>query len=860
MTALKIGIRDLLNSKGFTLLFLFNLLLGICGFVALHSFRDNVNRILDERAKELLSSDLAISARRELSLEERKNLDSVLNEKVESVSVARSVYSMAKSFSGKGRSRLAQLKAVEQSYPYYGRVLLGSGKNYSSSMENMQTQALAWLDPALMRQLEVSIGDTIKLGDLELKVADTVVEDSTSSWGGFGLAPKIYISVESLSKTNLVSFGSLVTHSLLIKLKDQWTSSKELASLKGEIEKLVTDPAISIKAPDSASEQVGRVLNYLSDYLGLVGLVALFLSGIGAGYLFQNYLFEKLQDIGILKSVGMGLGGIFSIYIFQLSLLSLTAVILANALAWIALPSISSYFYEWINIKGEMTLSWETFWLSLLVSLGASILICAPILFKMVGKRVKNLFEGGQFFRWEFQNRDFLLYLPLILFMWGLAIVQAHSFMIGSIFTLALLIVTLLVALVFPKLLGKLDRAYLQKTSLDRPGSLTSGLALRYFARDRLSSTLSISAITIGTMLLSLIGQLETSLRGELLDNPQGKPSLFLFDIQEEQKEPLMKLMGENSLPVTSMAPMVRSRILKINGKEHKRSLEEEGFSTREEEASRRFRNRGVNLSYAAAPNSAEEIIEGKPFSGDYQEGGEALPELSLERRYAKRLGVGIGDTITFDILGIELTGRVVNLRKVKWTSFLPNFFIVFQPGVLEDAPKTFLAALGDMEAEKSLDAQDLVVEDFPNVSMVNVSELIDKMMSIFQAMALALGAMSLLCMSVGFFVLFAIIQNQLKKKSFEVAIQKVFGLEAKKLLMSLLKEYFLLVGISCVFGLGFSLALGQIVSVLFFDGVWRLDWMFMLQVIGVVFSITGILALGAGRTFYSLKVKTLLR
>ena len=862
-TILKIAARDLVNAKGFTLLFLLNLFLGISGFVVLHSFRDNINQLLEQRAKQLLSSDLAVSGRRDLNQEERGKLEELLDGKAQKVSKALSVYSMAKASGQNGRSRLVQLKAVEGDYPHYGALKFASKNNYQGAMKRLQNEAVLWLDPALLRQMNIKLGDKIKLGNLEFTAAEIIESDSAASWSGIGLAPKVYMSLEDLKKTNLVGFGSVATYSRLIKLKPEWASKKKGEELREQVQKILTDPGIRVQAPEGASEQVGRVLNYLSDYLGLVGLVALFLSGIGAGYLFQNYLFEKLRDVAILKSVGMGLGSIFSVYIAQLVFLSFTAVALANVFAWGLLPLASAAFYRWVEIDGSMSLSGGTLVLSFLVSSGTSLFICAPILYKMVGRRVKNLFEGGQFFRWEFKVKDLLMYLPLLVFMWSLAVAQARSFQIGSVFTFALLGVTLVVALTFPKIFSVIDNKYLKKTSLRQPGSLSGGLAARYFARDRLSSSLSICAIAIGAMLLSLIAQLETSLKGELMDNSLGKPGLFLFDIQEDQKVGLEALVQKEGLPLADISPMVRSRILKVNGEEFKRSLEEEGFSTREDESRRRIRNRGVNLSFRPGPGKAEEIVEGKPFSGPYEEsegGEEKLPELSLERRYAKRLGVEVGDTMTFDILGIEVSGRVANIRKVKWTSFLPNFFIVFQPGAIDDAPKTYLAALGEMDFEKRLDAQDAIVEEFPNVSVVNVSEVIEKVMSIFKAMALALGVMAALCMAVGFFVLFAIIQNQLKKKAFEVAVQKVFGMEASSLMAALFKEYFLLAGISCFLGIGFSLGLGILVSELFFDGVWRVDWPVMGQIAGGVFLMTAVLALGAGKTFYSLKVKTLLR
>jgi putative ABC transport system permease protein len=135
---------------------------------------------------------------------------------------------------------------------------------------------------------------------------------------------------------------------------------------------------------------------------------------------------------------------------------------------------------------------------------------------------------------------------------------------------------------------------------------------------------------------------------------------------------------------------MIRSRILKVNGLDFERKLDIKNYKTREEEREARFRNRGVNLTYRDKLTASEEIREGKPFSGKLDPN---MAELSVEFRYADRLGFKLGDEISFDIQGLEVKGRIVNFRSVQWTSFQPNFFIIMQSGFLEEAPKTFIGS-----------------------------------------------------------------------------------------------------------------------------------------------------------------------
>jgi putative ABC transport system permease protein len=234
-----------------------------------------------------------------------------------------------------------------------------------------------------------------------------------------------------------------------------------------------------------------------------------------------------------------------------------------------------------------------------------------------------------------------------------------------------------------------------------------------------------------------------------------------------------------------------------------------------------------VNLSYARDNKESEKIIEGSPFSGVYT--GEGIAEVSLEKRYAQRLKVKVGDTLTYDVLDVAVQARVVNLRQIKWTSFNPNFFIVFQPGVLEDAPKTFLAVVDKVGFDRQLEIQDLIVEKFSNISILNVTEIITKILTLFKAMAWAIGIMSLCCIFVGQFVLYSILQSQMHKKAKDFALQKIVGLDSPGIFKILFYEYFTIAAFSIVVGNGIGCSIAYLVSYLFLDGVFVFNTQYML-------------------------------
>lgn len=848
--------RDLLNSKSFALIFIFNLFLGIIGFVVLHSFRTNVNDLLESRARQLMASDMYIAGRRDLSDEEREKFLSYIKDKSRAIMRSTEVYSMARPVENKNKSRLVDVVSIEKDYPYYGEIRFKDQKEKEfTSLDILQDSYSIVVSAEILHQMKVKIGDKLKIGEKEFSIIGVITGDTTTSLRGFSLAPKLYMARKYLYETELLGFGSVASYSHLLKLNEDLQSDEQLNQIKDDLDDLITDKAIRVRTPKSSTQRMGRVLNYLSDYLGLVGLVALFLSGIGAGYLFQNYLFLKIKDIGILKSLGMRVRDIFKVYLFQLVFLAFISAILANIVSYFSLPIISKSLYEYINLDGNLTLNIETIIISFAITIGSCLLVCIPILLKMLSKNIKHLFGGSSFFKFDFQVKDYFAYLPLILFLWGLAIYQAHSFKIGTLFTAALILVGLFISLVFPYLFKFLDKKFILGKELKSPIELKTAMAIRSLLRDKLSTLLTLISLTTGVMLLALIGQLETSLRGELTDDSGEKPSLFLFDIQEEQAQELVKLANENIIPLRDPQAMVRARLTKINGEPYKKHKEsQQVFKTREEERSENFRNRGVNLTFAKDLNKAEKLVEGRWFKDD------DINEISVEKRYASRMGVGLGDTMSFDVLGVEISATITSIRTVKWTSFLPNFFITFEDGIINNAPKSYISVVNKVDFQRQLDIQDQVVDKFPNISIINVTEVINKILNIFKAMSIAIRIMALLCLGVGFFVLFAIIQNQLSKKKYEAALQKVFGFQARSLFMSICIEYIIVVLLACFIGIGFSLLLGVIVSHLFFDGIWRIDWQYNSVTSLLMISFTFLMSYFASRSYYQANVKLLLK
>lgn len=874
MISFRLAFREIKNNFKYWILFILNLSIGLFGFTFILLFRNNINQALEYRSKTLLSSDLAITGRRSLEAMENERVNLYLKDKILKRTSLIEVYSMGKGISTvekvdpqasvshkeskETKTRLVLIKAIEKGYPLVGKISLASDRDFDSNFEVLLSDSPnTIISQEVAFQFKLSIGDKLKLGHQYFDVIDIVKNDSTSSMRGMNLAPKVYIGNKFLNNTGLVKFGSIAWYTEFFLFNLSSPTANSIDTIQGELQDIITDPGISIRKPKDSSEAIGRILNYLTDYLGLIGVVALLISSIGAFYLFQNYLYQRLPQIGILKAIGLNRNQIILCFTWVIVFFGLLSSVMALTTTKFVLPWALAFVKKWIDIDFNSGVAFDVVLAVFGVGIFVNLLISYPLFFEIFKNKTVDLLSG------QMQKRKnpllvFFSYIPSLLFLWGLSIWQAHSIKIGSLFTVSLFIVFGFVVFFLPRFFKYLLSFYRMRL-LSWPINLISGVASRSILRNSVSSVLTILSLSVGVTLLVVIGQIDSSLKSQLTDSSTQKPSLFLFDIQEEQIDELKLFAQENQIPLISPSPMIRARLLKKNGQLVKRENSQEGFTTRERETNQRFNNRGVNLTYSMDLNGSETIVEGRGFQKSYTGIENEKVEISLEKRYAQRIGVGIGDSITYDVLGVEITGEVVNLRSVKWTSFLPNFFIMLQPGVLDDAPKTYLTAIENVTLTRQLEIQDKLVEKFSNISMVNVSEIISKILSLFQAMAWAINLMSLCCIIVGLFVLFSILQGQLVKKQNELALQKVLGMSAKNIFLSIFYEYLLVGLIALVFGNIIGTGISYMVSYFLLDGIFVFNWPFFLLINLSLILLTSVVIAVSFSFKYRKRVNTLL-
>ncbi len=409
--------------------------------------------------------------------------------------------------------------------------------------------------------------------------------------------------------------------------------------------------------------------------------------------------------------------------------------------------------------------------------------------------------------------------LPGVLGLWGMSIWQSHSFYIGTLFIgffgasfLVIGVLAWLSLLIVKHLHKKVNFNPLR-------------WALRDLSRYSFVTLSCFLSLSLGMLLLNLIPQIEASISEEIKHPEKSKlPSLFLFDVQEYQVKDLKKIIQQRQVKIDKIMPMVQATLLSVNGKifDKGKGRNQETL-TREQEREMRFRNRGFNLSYRNSLYPSEKILKGEMWQSFFNKKNQQhLPWISIESRFADRLNFKLNDVLKFEMEGRELSGIVKNIRNVKWVTFQPNFFILFQPNkIFESISKTFLVTIPKLPIEKKIQIQNAVVSKIPNISVVDISRVTTRLLSLAQKMTMALQFMSILCLIAGFIVLYSISSHQARTRMWDIGLMKSLGATFKEIQLLFLFQFGLIALGACSLGLMCSLVVSYFLSSLFFNSAW---------------------------------------
>ena len=794
MLVLELVFKALARSKSFSLIFILNFCLAIASLSYLQFFKGSIEHSLDTKAKVLLGSDLVVSSRFPISDQEKQNIKNKLptikdfNEGISTVSMIAS----------KKRARLMEVVKVNEGYPYYGGLVFKDKSTYPKVQAQPKSNEV-WVYQEVLDLLSLKQGDSLKIGQENFIIKKVIEEDSLKTVSFSGFMPKIYISEEGLKRTKLLQFGSTARYKLNYVFKENLDNDK-LEKIENQLEKSV-DQNLRVLSPNDGKDRLLRVLTFVTDFLSLVSLVSFFLGLVGLIYLYSGFLRKHQKDITILSDIGLSKKSLGITYILHLFVLITISTVIVFSLMSLSAQFIGPIIKKLVDFNFDFSLDYYFFLKSSFVLILLSLSIGLPLILPLL-QRAKQSF-----------SRTIISFIPFITVLLIISHFVTPAKNVGILFALAMLILIIFFFAIGSLVLRKFDfSGHLENLSLS--------LALKNIVRQKKTSLTLFTAILLCTTFFSLIPQIGSSLSSALTQSADERPRFFVIDAKEEQIKDIKTQVENMGARLENISPMIRGRIIKVNDVDFTNHSKNSGSEELKKEKNE-LKNRAVNLSYRSGLKKSEQIVEGRDFSGVYNSKDFSKPiEVSVEKRYANRRGIKLGDSLVFDILGLELKAVVVNIRTVKWTEFVPNFFLILQDGALDDAPKTILATIssGNYDATAMLIK---LTELFPSLTVIDVKSLFETFANLVKNVTAITDKMSLYSIIIGLLMSFIIIQYQMNLQKNNILRLKMIGVKNKTIRNSFLIEFGLISFLASSLGIVFGSIGSYIISNILFESYW---------------------------------------
>lgn len=854
--------------------------IGVSAVVAVSLFAAHVEHAVSGQAKSLLGGDLEIRSSHPLSAEGRTVLESLEGRGISRTHVTELIGMAARATKGgtTGQAtQLVELKAVEQGYPLYG--VLKTDPSVSperllvpdrSACEAVPCHG-AVVQETLLIRMGLRIGDRLKIGKAEFAITGLVRTEPDRMANAFSLGPRVIISGAGLRASGLVQPGSRVRERELLRLGPDIP----LEPLRAELRERLASDHVRVSGYRDAQPQLKQFLQQLSRYLGLIGLTALFIGGLGVGMSIHAFMREKLKTIAILKTLGADSSTVVGTYVLQALALGLVGsaagMLLGIGLQRVLPPLLAGGFVADLLDQVGASTALSAVSIGPLLKGGALGLLTTLLFSLWPLLRVRDVAPSAIFrrdvdldtigpasrssWRTNLGLRDrFSLVVAgaLIVGLAGLSVWQAGSWRIGGWYVggVAIAVLTLVAC---ARLLMSGLRLVPKPTSMAlryavgnvlRPGGHTAGILVAI----GLSVTVIVTVSLIERALLRQVGD----------SRPADAPTFFFIDLQPDQTAPFSKLIAERTAGrVPEMTPLVRSRLHAVNGREVKVD-EERDQEERREEDTKEERRRQWYLSREYVLTFLDQIPKGNEIThGAWWPPGQraAVPQVSIEEEAARALGLDIGSHIELNIQGATIRAEVSSVRKVDWGNFSTNFYMILSPGSLEGAPVTYVATVR-VDPEQEVPLQQAVVEAFPNVSAIHVGDVLRNFATVLDRLALAIRAVALFCVVTGGLVMAAALAATRYRRLYESVILKAIGATRGLIAKIFAAEYALLGCVGGILAVALSSALSWLVLRHVLDLTWSLHPAVLL--VGLACTVALTLIVGLLSTFRILGQKPL--
>jgi putative ABC transport system permease protein len=793
--ALRFALREMRGGLRGFYVFVSCIALGVAAIAGVGSVAGSLADGLAREGRVMLGGDLAFALiHREADAPERAFLADR-----GTVSVAATMRAMARA--ADGRAALVEIKAVDSGYPLFGAAVLEPAMPLADALAEHAGAFGAAADPTLLARLDLKPGARLLVGGATIEIRAALAGEPDKLAGGIGFGPRLLVSEAALRATGLIQPGSLVRWHYRVRLSDADATDAGAKMVAAEARRRFPEAGWEIRTRSNASPQLERNVERFTQFLTIVGLTALLVGGVGVGNAVKSHLDRKREVIATMKALGATGARVFSIYLTQVIALALIGGVIGLGLG-AALPFIvTGVFGAIIPLPIVAAMHPAELLLALIYGLLTALAFALWPLGRAHDVPVGALFRDTVAPQPRWPRRGYIAATAAtIVVLATLAIVLAYDRRVAVVYVGAAAGVFVLLRLVAGLLMLAARRAPRARATvlrmaianIHRPGALTPTIVL---------------SLGLGLALLVTVIEIDGNLRQQFTAAlPAKAPAFYFLDIPSDEAARFDGFVrAQAPQAVLENVPMLRGRIISANG------IRAEDLRPKPDVAWVLQSDRGI--TYTGEIPAGSRIVEGQWWGPDY----DGPPLISFEQRIAEGLGLKLGDPVTVNVLGRNITARISNMRALDWQSLGINFVIVFPPNAFRGAPHTHLATLtypgGSTIAQETAMIK-AVAEGFPMVTTMRVKDALDAIGALVGNLVLAIRAASAITLLAAGLVLGGALAAGHRHRVYDAVVLKTLGATRRRLLAAYVIEYALIGTATAIFGvLSGSLAAWLIVT-----------------------------------------------
>lgn len=803
--AFRFAMRELRGGlRGFRV-FLACLALGVAAIAAVGTVRAGIEAGLEKEGAALLGGDAEVEFTYRFAREDEFAwLDTISTQVSETVDFR----SMVVVERGENTERgLSQIRAVDSAYPLVGKVTLDPEIPLDAALADHGVV----LERILADRLGLVAGDTVKLGTQTFTLRAILERYPDNASGGFGLGPRTIVLTSDLKGTGLLEEGSMFSTNYRLTLPP----NPNLEALEKATEDQFRDQGLRWRDSRRGAGGTARFVERIGAFLILMGLSGLAVGGVGVSAAVRAYLSGKTSVIATLKTLGATRNTVFLTYFIQIGILTILGVAIGLALGGTIPLLAAPLIAEALPIPSDFTLQIAPLAEAALYGILAALIFTLWPLARTEQIRPATLFRDAFGTTNRLPALRYLIATALLL----AALIGAAVWFSGTVWltlwtaggiagALFILVIAAFFARITAKALAKRTR-----------GWPTMRLALNAIGARGGETTSVVLSLGLGLAVLSAVGQIDGNLRASFSDElPEVAPSYFFVDIQPDQIDGFKaRLDGDKDVRKVDSAPMLRGVITQINGE------------NAEDVAGGHWVVRGDRgVTYAAALPEGSDITEGAWWPEDYA----GPPLMSFAAEEGAEIGLKLGDTVTVNILGRDITATIASFRNVSWETGGIGFVMTMNPSALQGAPHSWISTVYASPESEAKILRDLATM-YPNITAIRIRDVIDQVIEVVNGISAATRYAALATLVTGFLVLIGAALAGERARTYEAAVLKTVGATRTRILWSFALRAALLGLAAGIVALAAGILSGWAVTTFVMEGDYMVIWSNAFLIIG---------------------------